>query len=73
MYKSLWKSRLFAKKDIINATKLCHFNPKKQFILTTDASKNGLSAMLTNVNNGVETPVRHASIFFHQLLKNFFC
>ena len=51
---------MFAKKDVINATKLCHFNPKKQFILT-DASKNGLSAMLMQVNNGVETTVAHAS------------
>ena len=34
------------KADIINASKLCHYNPHKQLILATDASQNGVGSVL---------------------------
>jgi len=49
------------KDEVINATKLSHFDPAKQLILATDASNKGIGAVLMQEHDGIETPIVHAS------------
>ena len=47
--------------EIINATKLSHFDSTKTLILATDASNQGIGACLMQEFDSIETPISHAS------------
>ena len=49
------------KNEIINATKLSHFDSSKSLILATDASNQGIGACLMQEFDGIETPIADAS------------
>ena len=49
------------KNEIINATKLSHYDSSKPLILATDASNKGIGAVLMQKHNGIEKPIAHAS------------
>ena len=49
------------KGDVIDATRLAHFDDLKPLILATDASNNGVEAVLLQEIDGGEVPIAHAS------------
>lgn len=49
------------KNEIINATKLTHYDSLKPLILATDASNKGIGAVLMQKHDGIEKPIAHAS------------
>jgi len=61
-----WNSKCQAafhclKDEVVQATRLCHYDSSKNLILATDASQYGIGAVLMQEQNGVEQPIAHAS------------
>ena len=60
--KECQKAYDWLKEELVKPTILVHYNPNKKFILATDASQYGLSAILSHVfSDGTEKPIAYAS------------
>ena len=59
-------------KDILSSeTLLVHFDPKKELVLTCDASSIGLGAILSHVDEEGDHPIAYASRSLNQAEKNY--
>ena len=59
------------KNDIVSATKLAHYDMKKELILATDASSYGIGAVLMQKEGNAELPIAHASKTLNQSQRNY--
>ena len=59
------------KSELIQTTKLTHYDENSPLILATDASQYGIGATLSVEINGVEKPIAHASKTLNENQKNY--
>jgi RNase H-like domain found in reverse transcriptase len=59
------------KKQLCEKHILTHYDPKKQIVITCDASDDGISAILSHRINGEERPVFYASRTLTKAEKNY--